>query len=253
MSAIPLTSTMKTSLKVSLISSTLLYLRYSPEIYTDTFAGALIYEISSVCHHIGVVNNDVVEPDGEVVININASSLHPPGTMMTTSKALVTVINDDGRCLTSFRLLLFVYCVTDLLVLLESSLTTISEGGYVTFHLNYSGIIHQKSTVYVAVSTSSGSAIGESTQQLHTTNLCLSPPLADADYEVPMGNEFLVALNDTHKEMNFTVLATDDMILEDFEEMFGIAISLHNPSILAVIKDNQLSYNITILDNEGSC
>ena len=90
-------------------------------------------------------------------------------------------------------------------------------------------------------------------QHHHYLVECCYSPVANADYELEnMTSQLLIALNNSDREISFHVLTIDDTILEDYEERFGIAISLENPSILAEIKDDHSYYNITILDNEGS-
>ena len=70
---------------------------------TDIFVypvdGVLTATISTVCHHITVVNNDVVEPDGKLVMTMNELSLNPPNTVRNVSEATVTIINDDSQLL----------------------------------------------------------------------------------------------------------------------------------------------------------
>ena len=58
-----------------------------------------------------------------------------------------------------------------------------------------------------------------------------------------------VILNGTTHNGTFLVNATDDAILEDYEEDFIISISLDNPNVLTDIDTSEIE--ITILDNEG--
>ena len=57
--------------------------------------GGFIAGSDSVCHTITVNENDVVEPDGTIIVRIINSSLIPPNTTVNMSEAEVTVINDD--------------------------------------------------------------------------------------------------------------------------------------------------------------
>ena len=84
---------------------------------------------------------------------------------------------------------------------------------------------------------------------------CCPIPTAIADYvlENNTTSQLLIELSDSNRAMNFTVQTIDDITLEDYEESFGITISLENPSVLANINGDQSSFNITILDNEGKC
>ena len=80
---------------------------------------------------------------------------------------------------------------------------------------------------------------------------CCYDQTAHVDYEVDMGTEFTIILNSSQQEANFTVITVDDQILEDYKEEFGILIFLDSPSILAITDNDQNTYNVTILDNEG--
>ena len=57
--------------------------------------GGFIAGNDSVCHTLTVFEDNVVEPDGTIIIRIINSSLIPPNTMVNMSEAEVTVINDD--------------------------------------------------------------------------------------------------------------------------------------------------------------
>lgn len=67
------------------------------DVILDTGTGVMTALDSTVCHHITIIDNNVVEPDGEVVIIINQSSLNPPTTEISSSIATVNIINDDGK------------------------------------------------------------------------------------------------------------------------------------------------------------
>ena len=49
-----------------------------------------------MCHHVTVINNELVEPDGIIIINIADFPLLPPNTQLNISEAIISVINDDG-------------------------------------------------------------------------------------------------------------------------------------------------------------
>jgi hypothetical protein len=58
----------------------------------DSTTGSLTTEVMSVCHRITVLGNDVVEPDGTIVLAIINTSLEPSNTQLTTSSADITVL-----------------------------------------------------------------------------------------------------------------------------------------------------------------
>ena len=61
----------------------------------DTTMGGFTAGNDLVCHTITVFENDVVEPDGTIIVRISNSSLIPPNTTVNMSEAEVTVTNDD--------------------------------------------------------------------------------------------------------------------------------------------------------------
>ena len=75
--------------------------------------------------------------------------------------------------------------------------------------------------------------------------------IAQVDYVLEMENESSLLLSNTIQEKNFTVLAKDDRLLENYEETFSVEIFVVNSSILVVTDADRALYNITILDNEG--
>ena len=115
-----------------------------------------------MCHHVTVVDNDIAEPDGEVVLTINQSSLNPPTTVVSTSEATVNILNDDGKSysIPMFNFRYLIDYTTGLVVILEALSTTVTEGGPVTFYVGYTGFLHLESRLYVTVSAPSGSATG---------------------------------------------------------------------------------------------
>ena len=60
----------------------------------------------SVCHMLTVIDNDVVEPDGMLVMTISNSSLWPANTL---SQTMITIINDDGECYVSLHYVYRIY------------------------------------------------------------------------------------------------------------------------------------------------
>ena len=51
----------------------------------------------SVCHHITVFGNNVVEPHGIIVVKILNTSLEPSNTALINFRTDVTVVNDDSE------------------------------------------------------------------------------------------------------------------------------------------------------------
>ena len=75
----------------------LIIIHYSADSAINSTIGALTVGDTSVCHHITVLENDVVEPDGQIVVRITSSSLHPSVTLLSVSEANLSIINDDSE------------------------------------------------------------------------------------------------------------------------------------------------------------
>ena len=102
MSTIPLSLTLPMSPKVCylLIGQDFLHVISHlnlTDVIMDTDDGVITAENSMVCHLLTIVDNDIAEPDGEVVITINQSSLYPPTTLISRSTTTINILNDDGK------------------------------------------------------------------------------------------------------------------------------------------------------------
>ena len=54
-----------------------------------------------MCHRVTVLENDVVESNGTIVVRITRFSLEPPATQLNISEAVISVFNNDGElCIT---------------------------------------------------------------------------------------------------------------------------------------------------------
>lgn len=184
--------------------------------------GGFIAGSDSVCHTITVNENDVVEPDGTIIVRIINSSLIPPNTTVNMSEAEVTVINDDR-----------------LMVLLFLSRNTISEGGSVALAVNYTGFLQQESAISLDLLTilESGEASDDDYDLYITTGNTLSTP-------------FPVSLSTSTRQQLFTVEATDDLLLEDLEETLSFSISLTSSDLLVEVDSTYGTQELTITDNE---
>ena len=72
---------------------------------------------------------------------------------------------------------------------------------------------------------------------------------ADEDYDTGIPSPHSVSLTNSTSQHTFVVSATNDNMLEDYEESFTISISLDNPNVLVSIDTSVVP--ITILDDEG--
>ena len=70
---------------------------YSAVSTIDSTTGSFTIEVTSVCHCITVFGNDVVEPNGTIVVTIIDTSLEPSNTLLSISAIDILVVNDDGE------------------------------------------------------------------------------------------------------------------------------------------------------------
>ena len=63
----------------------------------DSTTGSFTTGVTSVCHHITVLENNVVEPNGTIVVTIIDTSLEPSNTQLSTFRTDLIVVNDDSK------------------------------------------------------------------------------------------------------------------------------------------------------------
>ena len=63
----------------------------------DSTTGSFTTGVTSVCHQITVFGNDVVEPDGTIVVTIIDTSLEPSNTQLNTYATEVAIVDDDSE------------------------------------------------------------------------------------------------------------------------------------------------------------
>ena len=70
---------------------------YSAGFTSDSTTGSFTTGVTSVCHNITVFGNDVVEPDGTIVVTIIDTSLEPSNTQLSIYATDIVVVNDDSE------------------------------------------------------------------------------------------------------------------------------------------------------------
>ena len=64
----------------------------------DSMSGSFMTGNVSVCHMLTVIDNNVAEPDGTLVVTISNSSLMPANTLLNERQSTITIISDDSEC-----------------------------------------------------------------------------------------------------------------------------------------------------------
>ena len=141
------------------------------------------------------------------------------------------------------------------LVHISVSEDTIVEGESTNVTVSYTGSLHSDITIEVNITTKPGSAQGWLSLRLLLScvytlmDFCFFIKAGD-DYDiVGIPSSQSVYLTSSNSQSAFTVRATDDVIVEDYEESFTISISVYEANIPVEITTSEV--DIIIRDNEG--